>query len=314
MPRWACAAGAALAILCVSSPAVAHHGAPHAPYAEPVGALESAAQCRAGAALGGFDVVTGAGRSEPVLLVHGSGVTREENWSWNWWPWLADAGFEVCWLQLPETGYADLQTSAEYIAYAVRRMAAVSEEKVDVLGHSSGALTPRWTLRYFAAAAAVDDFVGLAAPNHGTVVFDVETATGSDFPAAWQMRSGSQFLSVLNSGDETPGRASYTSIYTAFDELVQPVGTQRLEGASNVLLQEVCPARPVDHFTIVADGVAHLLALDALVRHGPADVRRAAATCTEAFMPGATPPESLENHDTPMTDHEPPVRGYARER
>lgn len=297
----------------LAPPAVAHHGDKHAPYDVPVAELEAATQCRSvGGQIGGFEVLNGSGVSEPVLLTHGAGVTREENWSWSWWPWLTANGFEACWLQSPMTGYLDMQTTAEYVAHAVRRMAEQTGEQVDLVGHSQGGLIPRWAIRWFAAGAAVDDAVSFATPHHGAIIFDVETAPGQDWAGAWQMRQQSAFLGALNKGDETPGGADYTSLYTAFDELVQPVGTQALEGASNILVQDVCPGRPTDHFLMAGDAVVHRLALDALVHDGPADVGRAGVDCTALLMPGASAPPGLYPYETPLVDGEPALRPYTQ--
>lgn len=312
---WRTTLGCAAMSVLLAAPVAAHHGRQHAPYDVPVAELEAAAQCQSGGATGGFDVLTGAGTSEPVLLLHGAGVTREENWSWNWWPWLATSGFEACWLQMPDYGYPDMQTTAEYVAHAVRRMSDRAGEKVDVVGHSQGGLIPRWSIKYFTAGTQVDDYVGFAVPNHGALIFDVETEPGEDFAAAFQMTTFSEFLRALNADDETPGRTSYTSIYTVADEMVQPVGTQELDGAANFALQDVCPGRVAEHLTLPADGVAFLLAVDALLHDGPADVARSGVTCTELLMPGTSVPPGLENRQTEDPAHgEPPLRPYTAER
>jgi hypothetical protein len=65
-------------------------------------------------------------------------------------------------------------------------------------------------------------------------------------PAIWQQAAGSRFLRALNDGrDEAPGRVAYTTVRSATDEVVQPqtgpAPTSALRGASNVLIQGVCP-------------------------------------------------------------------------
>lgn len=59
---------------------------------------------------------------EPVLLVHGTGVTRRQNWGWNYWKVLPEAGFDVCWVQLPKASLGDIQVASEYVVFAVGRM------------------------------------------------------------------------------------------------------------------------------------------------------------------------------------------------
>lgn len=287
----------------------AHHerGWPgNAPYSVPRAELDAARTCAG-------DLRPGA--RAPVLLVHGTGVNARLNFAWNYMPGLQAEGFQVCWVDLPHAALGDVQVAAEYVARAVEVMARATGSKVDVVGHSQGGLVPRWAVRYFPSGVHVDDLVMLAAPSHGTITADAATAARRQPAAVWQMRVVAELIAVLNDGDETPGPVSYTSIYSAADELVQPLGTQELEGGTNILLQEVCPGRPVEHINIVADDVTWLLVLDALTELGTADPGRLPAlACAGAQMPYTTlPPLELPgwSQDT-FTDAEPPIKPYAR--
>lgn len=271
---------------------------------------------RALACNGGMAGLNGDGRAEPVLLVHGTGVTRQQNWKWNYWSALPQAGFEVCWVRLPEAALNDAQISAEYVARAVEVMYDIGREPVDVVGHSQGALVPRWSIKYFPSAVFIDDFVGLASPNHGTVTADAATGQGSCFQSCWQMRTIAKFIAALNDGDETPGPISHTSVYTLNDELVKPVETSRLDGATNILLQDVCPGRPTEHLLIAADAVAWELTIDALTHPGGADTTRISrGACLKAFLPEANldfPRQGPAYSRARSVDHEPPLKPYAR--
>ena len=271
--------------------------------------MDAALACK-----GGKAKLDGREKHQPILLVHGTGVTREYNWSWNYWARLPDIGYEVCWVQLPSAALNDIQISSEYVARAIEVMHRKTGERVDVLGHSQGGLQPRWAIRFFPSGRFVADYISLATPNHGTAVAD---AQGSDcFESCWQMRTISRFIATLNDGDETPGRTHYTNIYTQTDELVQPTGTQALAGGSNILLQDLCPGRSVDHAAIAGDGVTYLLVIDALEHRGPADPSRLPADhCQETAMPGssAPPPAGLPDWSGyESSEGEPPLRPYAR--
>src|SRR3954453_15091107 len=94
----------------------------------------------------------------------------------------------------------------------------------------------------------VDDLMGLSPSNHGTV--DASGAcTRPCAPSFWQQRTGSNFLTALNSPAETFRRISYRRIYTNTHEGVGPnVGPgapSAVHGKrgriANVALQEVCP-------------------------------------------------------------------------
>lgn len=234
----------------------------------------------------------------PVLLVHGTFTAGQEQYNWSYKPLLIERGFDVCTVSYPDRGFGDQQVSAEYVVHALRSIHARSGRKVAMIGHSQGASMPRWALKWWPSArAAVADFVLQAGPNHGTAngggnpVSDLLGSTLGLPEAFFQFAPDSQFNAAVNAGDETPGEIDYTSLYTQFDELVQPVSpvpTAALDWqqdnpkVANILLQDVCPGRIVDHVTIgLTDRLAFELTLDAITHPGPADVERAggAALC-----------------------------------
>ncbi len=292
-----------------------------APYSVAKEKIKDALECRSGKRVSrhGAGALTGEPKKHPVLLVHGTGTDREQNWSWNYWGTLWARGWEVCWIALPHAALRDIQVSSEYVAHAIKLMHRASGEKIDVLGHSQGGLQPRWTIKWFASGRFVADYIALATPNHGTRVANEASFERGCFPSCWQMQRRSKFIGALNRDVETPGPIHYTSIYTATDQLVQPVGTQRLAGASNVLIQDVCPGRSPDHVLIAGDYVTWLLVRDALVHPGPADPRVVdTEDCARSAMPGAEdPPEGFGElidftREGELTDHEPPLKPYAR--
>ena len=265
-----------------------------------------------------------AGRT-PVLLVHGTFTNADESWSWGYARALPALGYDTCTVVLPDRSMGDIQVASEYVVAAVRALSAATGTKVDVVTHSQGGLEGRWAVKWWPSVRdRVDDLVMLAAPNHGTSVANAETAIGVSCPACWQMRIGSAFLGALNAGDETPGDVSYTSIYTLYDAVVPqlpPPPTSALAGARNILLQDVCPGRPVDHVNLLGDAVAFALAVDALGHPGPADPGRVSRlTCLQTTMAGADPTgltalaatSELAMPEGFLTTAEPPLAPYAR--
>lgn len=243
----------------------------------------------------------------PILLVHGTFFTGTEQFTLFYTPQLVALGYDVCIVTYPDRGLGDLQISAEYVVNALRSVHARTGRKVAMIGHSQGATMPRWALKFWPSAReAVSDFVLLAGPNHGTTVaigFDAVAAVFDAlglgalpvglFPESlYQFARDANFITALNTGDETPGDIDYTAIYTQFDELVQPVAPEPTAAldfgqgnrhVANILLQDICPGYLVEHGTIgTTDPVAFALALDAIDHDGPADVTRAggsAALC-----------------------------------
>jgi triacylglycerol lipase len=230
---------------------------------------------------------------EPVLLVHGTGATAQENWSWNYGIMLPSKGYDVCTVDLPQRALGDIQISSEYVVWAIRKMSAASGRKVDILTHSQGGLEARWALKWWPSTQnSVDDLITLGAPHHG--VFNGNIAGPA---AVWQMLAGSNFLRALNSGDETPGSVSYTSIWSRTDEIVQFLGGDRptslLDGGTSIALQDICPMRHVGHVSLLFDSMAFALVMDALGQPGPADPARVGTTpCLTFAVPEMSSPTS----------------------
>lgn len=279
----------------------------------------------------------------PVLLVHGTFTAGFEQYEWSYIPLLVERGFDVCTITYPDRGFGDMQISAEYVVYALRRMHADSGRKVAMIGHSQGASMPRWALKFWPSARnAVSDFVLQAGPAHGTSnapAFPVLPMTTGQPEAIYQFAPDSQFSTVVNQGDETPGDIDYSNLYTQFDELVQPVTptpTAALDWqannpkVTNLLLQDLCLGRFVDHVTIgLTDRLAFELTMDAISNPGPANIERAggAALCgLAAIVPdqissptAATALASILQQETGngapalhLAAQEPPLKPYAR--
>lgn len=216
----------------------------------------------------------------PVVLAHGLGATATENW-YVFAPYLASQGFCVfakTYGQDPRYpgrgGVQPMQDSAaELGAFVDKVLAATGARKVDIVGHSEGGLMPRHYLKFLGGARKVGNFVGWAAPNHGTNIngitelrsfypgFDAEMANYCQ--SCPQFLPGSDFLRELNAGDETPGAVNYTVLVTRYDALVTPIETSFLDGAENIVIQDVAPTL-AGHASMAVDPVTFGLTLAAL--------------------------------------------------
>jgi triacylglycerol lipase len=232
-------------------------------------------------------------RPESVLLVHGTASNSTESWSWNYLRALPELGFVVCTVDLPGRSLGDIQVATEYVVHAVREMATRFGRPVDLIGHSQGSLEARWALRWWPGLRLlVDDDVSLGGPNHGTSDADWYCQQRRSCPpAVQQQRTDSRFLAALNAGDETPGSVSYTTVASRDDEIVRPVQSPALVGAVNIVVQDLCPGRPVHHAGLLHDAATFAVVLDALTRPGPADPGALdPAVCTAPWMPGVVEP------------------------
>ncbi|MCE0764313.1 lipase [Pseudonocardia kujensis] len=256
--------------------------------------LDAALHCTANAAHADTEV---------VLFVPGTTLTPTDDFSWNWFRALDQLGRPYCSVTLPNQAMTDAQVSAEYVVHAIRTVHALSDRKVDVVGHSQGGTEPRFALRFWPdLRPMVDDYVALGATNHGSVAISgalCTPATGCS-ESLWQQTLNSKYTQAMNSRQETFAGISYTQIYTRTDEFVQPnldnTGTTSLhtgDGAiTNVALQDICPTDlAAEHLALgTYDPVAYALAMDAFDHDGPAEPARIdRAVCGQVFMPGVDP-------------------------
>jgi hypothetical protein len=239
---------------------------------------------------------------EPVLLNPATGVTPEENYSWNYERAFNAQHRPWCAVTMPFNTLGDIQTAAEYNVYAIRHMYALAHRRIAILGHSQGGMSMRWPLRFWPdTRAMVDDVIGMAGTNHGTTVAGFGGSGGVKLPpASWQQAAGANFITALNSGAETFAGISYTEIYSHTDEVVRPNSSPTNSTSSlhtgagritNVATQDICPLDLDEHLLIgTIDPVAYALVLDALTHDGPADPARIGrGVCLQLYQPGVNP-------------------------
>jgi hypothetical protein len=238
---------------------------------------------------------------EPVLLNPATGVTPDQNYSWNYERAFTAQHRPWCAVTMPHHTLDDIQTAGEYLVYAIRTMHARAHRRIAILGHSQGGMSMRWALRFWPdTRSMVGDVIGMAATNHGTSApAPCRVGVTSCLPADWQQAAGSKFISALNSRTETFPTISYTEIYTHTDEVVVPnsndaTAVSRLRPASNVTnvaTQNICPFDIYEHLAIgTVDPVAYALVMDALTHAGPAAPSRISrSVCTKLYQPGVDP-------------------------
>ncbi|GAB3475652.1 esterase/lipase family protein [Amycolatopsis cihanbeyliensis] len=327
MKRIRCATIAVLASLSLvfaGSPAATAQASPGPPLETPRSELDAALHCAEG-----IDDAT----VNPVLFVPGTTAEGGENFAWNYVTALRNEGFPACWVNYPYRGWRDMQTSSEYVVNAIRTMHERSGRKVSTIGHSQGGLHPAWVARFWPdVAGMLDDAISFGAPFQGSSVASLYCGVLNLFPTGcqesfWQFTKGSGWSRALNA-EPMPEGPSFTSVYTDFDEAATPgEAASRLDGAAHIGVQDICPGRFAEHFTLVVDAVPYALTLDALRHDGPADPGRIdKSVCGKGFMPldwpgfAKTVPDLLSLpakawlQSPPWTwvRAEPPLRDYAR--
>ena len=179
---------------------------------------------------------------------------------------LRAAGRQVSVLSLPGEGTGDLNAQADALDIAARQAMAGGAQSVDVVGYSAGGVVARIWVRDHGGAARVRRVVTLGSPHHGT---DLAVVAGLLAPASCplacqELEPGSDLITGLNRGDETPAGPEWVSIWTNKDLVVSPPDSARLVGARNVVLQRICPGRAVSHGQLPTDPVVDALVLRAL--------------------------------------------------
>jgi triacylglycerol lipase len=321
-----CFAIAGVACLLLAAPA----GAKDPPLKTGAAKLNAALHCQAS--------VRHAKR-EPVLLIHGTGGGGMEEWVTpvDFLKSVSDAGYPVCYVELPDKALTDVQTSAEYVVNAIRRVHKMADRPIALYGHSQGGWLARWALTYWPSLRSqVADAVSIAGTQHGTngaaaaALVDALCRNPGCPPAFWQQRIGSSLERTLNNGrDETPGPTAWTTVRTTGDDVVQPQSgahpTSALRGATNILIQRVCPGRATDHIKAAFDSVSFAALIDALRHKGAARPSRfSGKVCSHPYAPGlsaaivdavdaaALPIITARVLAYPPAKREPPLRGYAK--
>lgn len=263
---------------------------------------------------------------QTVVLVHGTGSTPRESFSWGYVRALRADGFGVCTVQLPRFGLGSFTRSAEYVVHAVRVAHRLSGRRVSIVGHSQGGSMGLWVTKYWPdVRRAVDDVVSIAGPLRGTQFANLLCAPGRCVPLAWELSRGSAHMRAQTRGP-LPQGPSYTSLVSRHDEVVFPqplVGS--LPGVRTYVTQDICPADPAEHGLILGDPLVYRLTVDALTHRGPASrARLPADRCREAFIPHGDLAASYVFGDTllrfatgltdprRMTAAEPRLPAYAR--
>jgi len=267
---------------------------------------------------------------EPVLFVTGTGATGEESYLIG--KGAFDAfGHPVCDVDFPDYTTADIQVSVQYLVYAIRREARMAGRSIAVIGISQGGLLPRFALTYWPSLRTkVTDVLAAAGTQHGTSVGGACSEAAPCPPAFWQQAAGSHLLTALNKQPvEAPGPTAWTTVRSLSDEAVQPQSgrhpTSALKGATNILIQAICPGRVTSHIGTAVDSVTFAAFADALSHKGPAKASRLPAdVCAHPYAPGLDEERTAlflagsggliqgQEESVPRVGAEPKVRAYVK--
>lgn len=285
------------------------------------------------------------GKKQPVIMSPGTGATGGINFESNIGKLLSMTSFaDPVYLNIPQNLLSDAQVNAEYVAYAIQYLYAVTNsKKVAVITWSQGALDAQWAFKYWPSTQAkVTDHIAISPDYHGTVLayllcpgFSTGNAI-SCTPSVAQQNYNSNFVNKLRSNGGDSAYVPVTSVYSLTDEIVQPqsgtaasgfINDARHVGVSNTFLQGACAGQPAGlvytHEGVLYNPVAYALVIDALTHTGPGNFGRVTASCADIVAPGLSLGDVLETEAliplafygilsyTPKALIEPALKSYA---
>ncbi|KAL5117157.1 hypothetical protein ACEQ8H_004982 [Pleosporales sp. CAS-2024a] len=257
----------------------------------------------------------GSDNKRPVIMVPGTGAYGGFNFGSNLRKLLQGQWFaDPVWLNIPGAMLDDAQKNAEYVAYAINYISALSrsnKNNLAVVSWSQGGLDTQWAFKYWPSTRKlVQDFLPVSPDFRGTVLANLLClAPNSDTnmdplcpPSVVQQEATSNYVARLRSGGGDSAYVPTTTFYSSFfDEIVEPQqGTgasaymldARQVGVSNIEVQAVCAGRLggsfYDHAGVLFNPLTFALIVDALTHDGPGNVGRLhlASVCSLYAAPG----------------------------
>ena len=199
-------------------------------------------------------------RPGPVLLVpgYGGGTGGVEALAQR----IRATGRDAIVVVPPGDGTGDLNRQADHLDAEVERLLRAGAPSVDLVGYSAGGVVVRLWVQNHDGVVKARRIVTLGSPHHGADIAGAGAAAGACPLACQQLAPGSRLLRELPTPVPTPPQ--WLAVWTVWDRTVTPPESARLEGATNVELQAVCPSSTVEHGGLPTDPTVTALVLQAV--------------------------------------------------
>jgi hypothetical protein len=227
------------------------------------------------------------GQKQPIIFVPGTGTIGSTNFQPNIGKLLSQSSIgDPVYLQIPNNLLGDIQSHAEYVAYAIQYIKQLTSKKPAVITWSQGSLVAQWAFKYWKSTRPmVTDLISISPDFDGTVLALLLCpgfTSGNAFActeAVFQQVYNSNFVTTLLGNNGNSAYVPTTTVYTATDEIVQPqignsasgfISDARGVGTSNTFLQGACLALPASllygHAGVLFNPTAYALVVDACER------------------------------------------------
>jgi triacylglycerol lipase len=170
-----------------------------------------------------------AAERNPVLLIHGIDDTRAVMEPLG--TYLEARGWRSFAFDMtPSNGQVGFDALARQVEQQVATIQAqTGASKVDVVGFSLGGMVARYYLQTMGGAPAVERFVTISSPHHGSWTAYLRwNALGEE------LRPGSPIYRRLNGDLSALSKVRHTVIWTPFDLMIVPSWSSQLPGAREV--------------------------------------------------------------------------------
>ena len=167
-------------------------------------------------------------------------------------------------------GTGDLDAEAAHLGRVAEQvLSETGATSVDVVGYSAGGVVARLWVREHGGDSRARRVLTIGSPHHGSSQAALGRELAGGCPTACeQLVPDSDLLRRLNAGDETPAGPEWATVRSRGDQVVTPVDSAALDGAINILVQDVCPGVAVSHGELPGTPVT-LAALDAVLGVDP---------------------------------------------
>lgn len=260
----------------------------------------------------------GCGDVDPIILVPGTGSTGYTTYIGNYIPLLQGSNIaDPVWLNIPIFLLSDAQNNAEFVAYAINYISAISQDRpVTVLTWSQGGLDAQWAFKFWPSTRFITtDLVAYSSDYHGTLVANLAAAPGEPLPPALlQQEYNSKFVTALRGQNGDSAFVPTTNVYSGFfDEIVVPQQDPNASGSlfdvrgfgvTNNEVQIVCAGQTAGtfytHEGVLYNPLGYYLLIDAIANDGPGQPGRLdlGSVCNNYLTPGLNLADVLLTENT----------------